>query len=86
MAAKRRRKEKKPMVFSALNYKILGIGILLVIIGFTIMRLENEVYGFISLYISPILIMAGYITVIFAILKRPVENSNGKTDTAQQKN
>lgn len=87
MAAKRRRKkEKKTLVFSALNYKILGVGILLVIIGFTIMRLENEVYGFISLYISPVLIMAGYITVVFAILKRPGTTSNGKTDTAPQKN
>ncbi len=73
------------MVFSALNYKILGVGVLLVFIGFTIMRLENEVYGFISLYIAPVLIMAGYITVVFAILKRPDERSNGKTDTAPQK-
>ncbi len=85
MAAKRRRKEKKPMVFSALNYKILGVGVLLVFIGFTIMRLENEVYGFISLYIAPVLIMAGYITVVFAILKRPDERANDKTDTAPQK-
>lgn len=83
MAAKRRRKEKKPMVFSALNYKILAVGVLLVIIGFTIMRLENEVYGFISLYIAPVIIMGGYITVVFAILKRPDEGE--KTDTAPQK-
>jgi len=87
MTAKRRRKkDKKPLVFSALNYKIMGAGVLLVIIGFTIMRLENEVYGFISLYIAPVLIMAGYITVVFAILKRPYTASNGKTDTAPQKN
>lgn len=85
MAAKRRRKEKKPMVFSALNYKILGVGVLLVFIGFTIMRLENEVYGFISLYIAPVLIMAGYITVVFAILKRPEESANDKSGTAPQK-
>ncbi len=56
------------------------------IIGFTIMRLENEVYGFISLYIAPVLIMAGYITVVFAILKRPDTTANGKTDSAPQKN
>lgn len=73
------------MVFSALNYKILGAGVLLVIIGFTIMRLENEVYGFISLYIAPVLIMAGYITVVFAILKRPAGTVHGETDTASRK-
>lgn len=65
-----RRKEKKPMLFSPLNYKLMGVGVLLVAIGFIAMRLENEVHGIVSLYISPIVIMAGYLTVIYAILKR----------------
>lgn len=59
----------RPMLFSAWNYKVLAVGLLLVVTGFTAMYIENEVEGFISLYISPILIMAGYITVIFAIMK-----------------
>ncbi len=67
---RRHKKEKKPMLFTPLNYKILGFGALLIIVGFIAMRLENEVDGIISLYISPIVIMAGYITVIYAILKR----------------
>ncbi|MEX0649195.1 MAG: DUF3098 domain-containing protein [Balneolaceae bacterium] len=58
------------MFFTPLNYKLMGLGLLLIIIGFTAMRLENEVYGFVSLYVSPIVIMGGYITIIFAILKR----------------
>ncbi len=73
MAARRkksRKQETKPMAFSALNYKLLGLGVLLILIGFTIMRLENEVYGVVSLYIAPVVIMSGYITVIVAILKR----------------
>ncbi|MEX0660248.1 MAG: hypothetical protein WD381_04475 [Balneolaceae bacterium] len=84
MAANRRKKQKnqKPMAFSALNYKILGLGVLFIVIGFTAMRLENEVHGIISLYISPVVIMAGYITVIYAILKRedsPQETSASST-------
>ncbi|MCC5942051.1 MAG: DUF3098 domain-containing protein [Balneolaceae bacterium] len=66
----RKAKETKPMLFTALNYKLLGLGILMVIVGFTIMRIENEVYGFISLYVSPVVILAGYIVVIVAILKK----------------
>jgi hypothetical protein len=46
---KKKKKEVKPMLFSALNYKLLGLGVLLVVIGFTAMRIENEVYGFVSL-------------------------------------
>lgn len=62
--------ERSTMVFSALNYKLLALGLLLVIAGFTAMYIENEVSGFISLFVSPLVIMAGYVTVIIAIMKR----------------
>jgi hypothetical protein len=71
----RGKKDQKPMLFSALNYKLMGLGVLLIVIGFTAMYLENEVHGFISLYISPIIILGGYLTVLIAILKRDTESS-----------
>ncbi|MCH2450952.1 MAG: hypothetical protein MK198_12515 [Gracilimonas sp.] len=61
--------EKQPMFFSAYNYKMIGLAIFLIFAGFTAMYLENEVNGFISLFISPISIMAGYVLVVFAIMK-----------------
>ncbi len=61
------------MLFSTLNYKYMGLGVLLIVVGFTAMYLENEVHGFISLYISPIVILGGYLTVLIAILKRDKE-------------
>jgi hypothetical protein len=64
-----RSSSKQPMIFDAWNYKVLALGLLLVIIGFSAMFIENEVEGFISLYISPIVIMSGYAAVIVAILK-----------------
>lgn len=70
-----RRSQKNSMIFSSWNYKVLALGFFLVIAGFTAMYLENEVEGIISLYISPIVIMAGYVTVIVAILKHD-ENSS----------
>mgnify|MGYP001555601597 CR=1 FL=1 len=69
-AAKESSSLHKPMVFDRSNYQILLLGILLILSGFTIMRMENEVYGFISLYVAPIIIFGGYITVIVAVLKR----------------
>lgn len=60
--------DKSQMLFSAWNYKVLSVGLMLVILGFTAMYLENEVQGFISLFISPVVIMAGYIIVILAIM------------------
>ena len=57
------------MFFSAFNYKLLGIAVLLIVGGFSAMYMENEINGFISLYVSPIVVMAGYVLVIFAIIK-----------------
>lgn len=69
--AKRKSKtvDKQPMFFSAYNYKMIGIAIFLIFAGFAAMLWENEINGIISLFISPIVIMAGYVLVIFAIMK-----------------
>lgn len=76
------RKEKQstePMIFGKKNYVIMGICVLMIVFGFTIMRLENEIDGFISLYISPVIIMCGFVGVIYAIMmKREPEASIDK--------
>lgn len=79
---RKKKQQKEPMLFGPLNYRLLGVGILLVIIGFTAMYIENEFKGLISLYISPIVIMAGYITVIFAILKKDSSNNSNASQAA----
>tara|TARA_R110002124_G_scaffold252177_3_gene417429 strand:- start:13090 stop:13341 length:252 start_codon:yes stop_codon:yes gene_type:complete len=72
--------DNQPMFFSSFNYKLIGIAIVLIIVGFFAMYMENEIDGFISLFISPILIMAGYVIVIFAILK----HNRGKQEESGQ--
>lgn len=56
------------MLFNASNYKRMVIAFLLVLIGFTAMYIENEVEGFVSLYVSPILVVGGYGLLVHAIL------------------
>lgn len=63
------------MIFEAWNYKILALGLVLIAAGFSAMYIENEVSGFISLYISPIVIMSGYASIIVAILKHDQSSS-----------
>lgn len=70
-----RRSNKKPMIFSSWNYKVLALGLLLVIVGFSAMYIENEIKGIISLYLSPVVIMTGYGAVIIAILKHDRDTS-----------
>ena len=63
------------MIFTGKNYMILGIAILLLTIGFGGMYIENNLTGWFSLYISPVLAVAGFITVAVAILYRENKNS-----------
>lgn len=58
------------MLFGRKNFQWAGIGCLLVFVGFLIMYLENEVYGWISLNVSPWMILAGYGVVLYAIVQR----------------
>ncbi|TYP94984.1 hypothetical protein LX73_0278 [Fodinibius salinus] len=83
MASKKHRSSGKnrTMIFSAWNYKMLALGMFLVLAGFLAMYAENEVEGIISLYISPIVIMAGYISVIIAILKHDDGSSAAQSES-----
>lgn len=62
--------DQQPMLFDATNYKLMGLGAALILIGFLIMYLESEVRGFWSLYVSPIVVLAGFGTVAFSIMKK----------------
>ncbi len=59
------------MIFRRRNYVLLAVGVAAIVVGYLMMGLENEVKGFISLYVAPLLILAGYLEVIYAILWRP---------------
>ena len=63
------------MVFSSRNYQLMILGVALVVIGYTMMRIENEVDGIISLYVAPLIILGGYLEIIYAILWRPKATS-----------
>lgn len=63
------------MVFGRRNYLLLLLCVALVVVGFAAMRIENEVDGIVSLYVAPLLILGGYLGVIYAILHRPKENA-----------
>ena len=64
---------RNSLVFEKRNYVLLLTGALLIVIGFAAMYIEGEFEGFISLYVSPILIVGGYAEVIYAILWRSDE-------------
>lgn len=81
--SKRKKKEEavlaKEILFSKDNYMIMGLGLLIVIIGFFLMAGGNngpdewkadEIYSFTRITLSPILILSGLIVVVVAIFKK----------------
>lgn len=75
-----RQEPTEPMLFGKQNYMLLGGGALLMAIGFLLMLGggmsdpnvwdENIIYGFRRIVLAPFMILAGLVTLIFAIFKR----------------
>lgn len=61
--------------FGKKNYQWMIIGIVTLVAGFTIMSLDQEQhgFGFLGLTLGPVIVMAGFIIEIFAILHRPTK-------------
>ncbi|HHL52506.1 MAG TPA: DUF3098 domain-containing protein [Flammeovirgaceae bacterium] len=65
--------DKSTLPFGKINYAIMLAGILLLVIGFTIMANDHETYGFgfMGITLGPIIVMCGFIVEIAAILYKP---------------
>ena len=66
--------------FGKENYRLLLIGLALIVLGFLLMIgggsddpnvFSQEIFNFRRLTLAPILILAGYVVEIFAIMKKP---------------
>ncbi len=70
--------------FNKTNYTILIVGLVVIIMGFILMIgggsddpdvFSDALFGFRRLTLAPILILAGYVIEIFAIMYRPKQIS-----------
>ncbi|MCB2219759.1 MAG: DUF3098 domain-containing protein [Bacteroidetes bacterium] len=66
--------------FGKENYRLLFIGLALILVGFLLMIgggsddpnvFSDKIFNFRRLTLAPILILAGYVVEIFAIMKKP---------------
>lgn len=55
------------------NYVLMIVGVALIVVGYVMMRIDNQMDGFVSLYLAPLIILVGYLEIIYAILWRPKE-------------
>lgn len=60
---KSKQTEKFHLSLTNKNYMIIGLGILVIIIGYVLMS-ENSVDGFMPTVVAPILLVLGYIVIV----------------------
>lgn len=60
------------MPFSKQNYRIMLLGIGLILLGYLVMALETEKHGFgiLGLTIGPIILMSGFLVQFWALLHK----------------
>ncbi len=62
---------------------LIGIG--LIILGFAGMAIENEIHGIYSLYFAPLMIVGGFGTVAYGIMKTDPNQEFGEHQADQAK-
>lgn len=72
--------QKQEFIFEKVNYKILLIGLAIIIVGFILMSgggsddpkvFSEEIFNFRRIRLAPTVVLAGFGVVIYAILKNP---------------
>jgi hypothetical protein len=64
---------ERKLPFDKKIYQLMIIGVLTLVVGFVVMSLDNQQhgFGFLGLTLGPIIVMAGFVIEIVAILHKP---------------
>tara|TARA_B100001248_G_scaffold92484_1_gene68614 strand:- start:890 stop:1093 length:204 start_codon:yes stop_codon:yes gene_type:complete len=64
--------ENPKMPFNSKNYKLMIIGIVIIVTGFVIMSVDGEEYGygFLGLTLGPLVVLFGFVFQFFVIFHK----------------
>jgi membrane-bound ClpP family serine protease len=80
MATKNDNREKLNFALGRENYKLLAIGFAIIVVGFLLMLggksddpkvFSEDIFSFRRITLAPIVVLAGFIFEIWAIMKKP---------------
>ncbi|MCA1742028.1 MAG: DUF3098 domain-containing protein [Bacteroidales bacterium] len=82
MVAKKEDDKRTGFALGRENYKLMAIGFAIIIVGFILMAggrsddpkvFSEEIFSFRRITVAPLIVLAGFIFEIYAIMKRPRE-------------
>jgi fumarate reductase subunit D len=85
MATKNENKEKQSFALGRENYKLLAIGFAIIVAGFLLMLggksedpnvFSEKIFSFRRIILAPIVVLAGFIFEIWAIMRKPKNSDN----------
>lgn len=80
MAIKFENKENEGFALGNQNLRLIVIGVLIIVVGFVLMIgggsadpnvFNKEIFNFRRITLAPLVVMSGFIFVIYAIMKKP---------------
>ncbi|MDZ7633382.1 MAG: DUF3098 domain-containing protein [Bacteroidales bacterium] len=80
MVAKKEDDKKPAFALGRENYKLMAIGFAIIIVGFILMAggrsedpkvFSEDIFSFRRITVAPLVVLAGFIFEIYAIMKRP---------------
>jgi len=80
MATKKDNRENLNFALGRKNYKLLAIGFAIIVAGFLLMlggrtenpaEFSNDIFSFRRITLAPIVVLAGFVFEIWAIMKKP---------------
>ena len=80
MSSKRENESKTGFALGKENYKLMAIGFAIVVVGFILMSggkssdpkiFSEDIFSFRRIVLAPMIVLAGFIFEIYAIMKRP---------------
>lgn len=82
MVAKKEDDKKPGFALGRENYKLMAIGFAIIIVGFILMAggrsddpkvFSEDIFSFRRITVAPLIVLAGFVFEIYAIMKRPRE-------------
>ncbi|WP_436517091.1 DUF3098 domain-containing protein [Ekhidna sp. To15] len=72
--------EKRKLAFVKANYMIMIAGLIVLALGFILMTMDTEPYGFgfLGLTLGPVVVMLGFIIQFVAIFYKPKSKSDSE--------
>ncbi len=69
---------RSKLAFGRKNYILMLVGIAVLAVGFIIMTLDSEQYGlgFMGITLGPLVVMAGFVIELFAIMVKDKTHEN----------